>query len=200
MSDFNLFSSKTDVKKLLFTTEKFKFDEQCSNDSWQDLPGATPTSALASLVDNQNIQTLSLSTLSDNRNDNGWETLDDYSTIPKSYGVNYENIAKKPTSYCRLDRRGHWLLLPPPALLQTTTDKVVTYYDKQRISRDSNQQPPEQIFPDSCESLTVSVDLHIQTDELITDNDEDTDGQDTLIWRKKPHQYQNITSEDISRR
>jgi hypothetical protein len=198
MSDFNLFSSKTDVKKLLFTTEKFKFDDQCSNDSWQDLPGATPTSVLASIIDDQNIETSSLSTLSDNRNDNGWETLDDYSTIPKSYGLNYENTSKKPASYCRLDRRGHWLLLPPPPLLQTDTNKVVTYYDKKRISRDSKQQPTEETFPDSCESLTVSVDLHIPTDELITDND-DTDGQNTLVWRNKPRQYQNITSDDKPR-
>ena len=166
MSDFNLFSSKTDIKKLLFTTEKFKFNQQCSNDSWQDLPGATPTS----LNDSQNLDT-SLS-LSDSRNDNGWETLDDYSTIPQSYGLNYETINEKPAGYCRLDRRGHWLLLPPP-LLQSDSSKVVTYYDKKRLSRDSNQQQTtEPDFPDSCESLTVSVDLHVPTDELMADVDE----------------------------
>jgi hypothetical protein len=196
MSDFNLFSSKTDIKKLLFTTDKLKFQEQCSNDSWQDLPGVTPTP----VIDNQNIQTTSLSSLSDNRNDNGWETLDDYSTIPKSYGVINKNIEKKPAGYCRLDRRGHWLLLPPPSLLQTDTKKIVTYYDNKCISRDSiqQQQQPEQIFPDSCESLTVSVDLHIPTDELITDTD-DLDGQNTIVWRNKKHQYQNVSSNDMRR-
>ena len=160
MSDFNLFSSKTDIKKLLFTTEKFKFNEQCSHDSWQDWPGATPTS----FTNQENLDT-SLS-LSDSRNDNGWETLDDYSTIPPSYGLIHE---KKPAGYYR---RGHWLLLPPP-LLQSDSDKIVTYYDKKRLARDSNQQPiTEPFFPDSCESLTVSVDLHVPTDELMGDSDE----------------------------
>ena len=196
MSDFNLFSSKTDIKKLLFTTEKFKFDEQCSNDSWQDLPGATPTSLLASFLDNQNIQTSSSSSLSDNRNDNGWETLDDYSTIPKSYGFNYEQISKKSVGYCRLDRRGHWLLLPPPPLLHHDTNKVVTYYNKNRLSRNSNEQQTEQIFPDSCESLTVSVDLHVPTDELVTDHD-DLDRKTVQVWRNKMLPHQNVTSNDV---
>lgn len=195
MSDFNLFSSKTDIKKLLFTTEKFKFNEQCSNDSWQDLPGVTPTSILASLIDNQHIQATSLSSsLSDNRNDTGWETLDDYSTIPKSYGLSHEHRSKKPAGYCRLDRRGHWLLLPPSPILQTDINKI----EKKRLTRDSNQQQTEQIFPDSCESLTVSVDLHIPTDELMTDND-DMNGQNTLVWRNKVQKYQNVTTDDICR-
>jgi hypothetical protein len=198
MSDFNLFSSKTDIKKLLFTTEKFKFNDQCSNDSWQDLPGAAPTSVLASLIDNQTIRTSSLSSLSDNRNDNGWETLDDYATIPKSYGFNYENIPKKSAGYFRMDRRGQWLLLPPPPLLQSDMNKVVTFYDKKCITRDSNQQQPEQIFPDSCESLTVSIDLHVPTDEIMTDHD-DIDRQNSVIWRNKPRQYENITSDNIHR-
>ncbi|CAF4051928.1 unnamed protein product [Adineta steineri] len=194
MSDFNLFSTKTDIKKLLFTTDKFKFNEQCSNDSWQDLPGATPTSVLASLADNQYIQTSSLSSsLSDNRNDNGWETLDDYSIIPKSYGLNYEQISKKPPGYCRLDRRGHWLLLSPQSQIQSDSNNVVTSSDKKYLTKDSNH---EQIFPDSCESLTVSVDLHVPTDELIMYND-DIDGQNTLVGRHKIRQYQNITSNNI---
>jgi len=196
MSDVNLFSSKTDVKKLLFTTEKFKFNDQCSNDSWQDLPGITPTSVLASFADNQHVQTSSLSSLSDNRNDNDWETLDDYATIPKSYGFNYENISKKPARYGRLDRRGHWLLLPPPPLLQSDTKKVVTYYNKKRITRDFNQRQNEEIFSDSCESLTVSIDLQVPTDELMTDND-DFDEQNTLVWRNKTQQYQNITTDNM---
>jgi hypothetical protein len=200
MSDFNLFSSKTDIKKLLFTTEKFKFNDQCSNDSWQDLPGVTPTSVLASFVDNQNIQSPSLSSLSDNRNENGWETLDDYSIIPKSYGINYEKSSKKPAGYGRLDRRGHWLLLQPPPLLQSNSKKIITYYDKQRLSRDPIQQlqTVEQIFPDSCESLTVSVDLHVPTDEIMTDQD-DTDGQNTLVWGNKTPHHQNITSDPMRR-
>jgi hypothetical protein len=196
MSDFNLFSSKTDIKKLLFTTEKFKFNDQCSNDSWQDLPGITPTSVLASLVDNQEIETSSsLSSLSDNRNDNDWETLDDYSILPKSYGFNCQTILKKPTSYGRFDRRGHWILLPPPPppLLQSNTNKVVTYYNKKLISRDSNQQQNEQIFSDSCESLTVSIDLQVPEDELMTDYDE----QNTIISRNDTRQHQNITSDNI---
>lgn len=183
MSDFNLFSSKTDIKKLLFTTEKFKFNDQCSNDSWQDLPGVTPTSVLASFVDNQDFQTSSLTSLIDNRNDNGWETLDDYSIIPKSYGLNCKNISKKPAGYCRLDRRGHWLLLPPPAppppLLQTNIKKVITYYDNKRISRDSNQQ---QNYQDSSESLTISIDLSSPIDFDET------------------RQYQNITSDNMRRK
>jgi len=190
MSDFNLFSSKTDIKKLLFTTEKFKFNDQCSNDSWQDLPGITPTSVLASLIDNQEIETSSLSSLSDNRNDNGWETLDDYSIIPKSYGFNCETISKKSNSYGRFDRRGHWILLPPPSLLQSNRNTIVTYFDKKRLLRDSNQQQNDQMFPDSCESLTVSIDLQVPVDGLITDHD-DFDEQNNT------RHNQNITSYNI---
>ncbi|CAF4568651.1 unnamed protein product, partial [Rotaria sp. Silwood2] len=197
MSDFNLFSSKTDIKKLLFTTDKFKFDEQCSNDSWQDLPGITPTSVLASFIDNQNIQTSSLSSLSDNRNDYGWETLDDYSTIPKSYGFNCEQLSSKPTSYCRLDRRGHWLLLPPPPLLHTDTDKVVTYYDNKRLSRDSNQEQIEQNFPDSYESVTVSVDFHVPTDEFVLDHNNMFE-ENIPQWKNKIQHYENKISDDMN--
>ena len=183
MADFNLFSTKTDVKKLLFSTDKFKFNEQGSNDSWQDLPGVTPTSLLASIADNQYIHDSSLSSLTDNRNENGWETLDDYSTIPKSYGYNYEHNLTKPSGRCRLDRRGHWLLLPPS--LHHPSENV---QEKKRSSNNSNS---EQIFPDSCESLTVSVDLHVPTDELMTDNDGDNDDD-----RHNTNGRQNATTDD----
>lgn len=181
MSDFNLFSSKTDIKKLLFTTEKFKFDDQCSNDSWQDIPGVTPTSILASFVDNQQQQQLQTSSLSDNRNENGWETVDDYSTMQKPFGLN----SKKPPGYCRLDRRGHWLLLPPPPLIQSNTNKVVTYYDNKRITRDIKQN-----YHDSSDSFTVSVDLQMATDEFTSDPD-DFDGKNLT------RQYQNLTTDNI---
>ena len=158
MSDFNLFSSKTDIKKLLFTTEKFKFDEQCSNDSWQDLPGITPTSAIASFLHHQTLET---SSISDNRNETGWETVDDYAALPKADSEHYETMASKSTGHGRLDRHGHWLLLSPLP------------------------PPIEPFFPDSCESLTVSVDLHVPTDELITD----LDSPRTLRWRQKQSRY-----------
>ncbi|CAF3863342.1 unnamed protein product [Rotaria magnacalcarata] len=187
MSDFNLFSSKTDIKKLLFTTDKFKFDEQCSTDSWQDLPGATLSSVHSSFIHNPPIQT---STFSDNRNDYGWETLDDYSTIPKSYGNDYEKVSKKSSSYCRLDRRGHWLLLPQPPppihpLLHTDAKKVVTYFNSKRFSRNSTQlQQPEQNFRDSYESLTVSMDFHVPEDEFLIDND-NLNRQKKPLWINK---------------
>ena len=157
MSDFNLFSSKTDIKKLLFTTEKFKFNEQGSNDSWQDLPGVTPTSAIASFLHNQTLET---SSISNNRNDTGWETVDDYSMH-----------RSKSTSHGRLDRRGHWLLLTPPPLILPNANQATT-----------NNEP---FFPDSCESLTVSVDLHVPTDELMTD----IDSPNSLRWRQKTSRY-----------
>lgn len=201
MSDFNLFSSKTDIKKLLFTTDKFKFDDQCSTDSWQDLPGATLSSVHSSFVRNQPIQT---STFSDNRNDYGWETLDDYSTIPKSFGHESEKVSNKPTSYCRLDRRGHWLLFPPPQppsphiqpLLHTDAKKVVTYFNNKRFSRDSTQpQQPEQNFRDSYESLTVSMDFHVPEDAFLIDN-ENSNRQKKPLWRNKIPQIQHKTSDD----
>ena len=111
---------------MLFTTEKFKFDDQCSSDSWQDLPALTPTSIL---TDHQYVKTSS----SDDRNDpSAWETCDDYETLPTG--------PKPRANYGRYDRRGHWLLLPP------TTERK---------------------FPDSCERLTVSLDLRVPTDQLI---------------------------------
>ncbi|CAF5186365.1 unnamed protein product, partial [Rotaria magnacalcarata] len=198
MSDFNLFSSKTDIKKLLFTTDKFKFDEQCSTDSWQDLPGATLSSVHSSFIHNPPIQT---STFSDNRNDYGWETLDDYSTIPKSYGNDYEKVSKKSSSYCRLDRRGHWLLLPPPPppihpLLHTDAKKVVTYFNSKRFSRNSTQlQQPEQNFRDSYESLTVSMDFHVPEDEFLIDND-NLNRQKKPLWINKMPQIQHQTSDE----
>ena len=195
MSDVNLFSSKTDVKKLLFTTDKFKFDEQRSNDSWQDLPGVTPTSVLPSLIDQQAFQTSSISSLSDNRHEVDWETLDEYATVPVSVGATGQAVQKKPTSYCRLDRRGHWLLLPPDALPQKEAPNVVTCHEKKRVLKDGPaKQPAAEIFPDSCESLTVSIDLHVPTDELFTDNDE-THGQ----RQRKVRQYQNIPSDEMRR-
>ncbi|CAF4467486.1 unnamed protein product, partial [Adineta steineri] len=95
--------------------------------------------------------------------------------------------------YCRLDRRGHWLLLSPQSQIQSESNNIVTSSDKKYLTKDSNH---EQIFPDSCESLTVSVDLHVPTDELITYND-DIDGQNTLVGRHKIRQYQNITPNNI---
>ncbi|CAF4445650.1 unnamed protein product, partial [Adineta steineri] len=149
MSDLNLFSPKNDLKKLLFTTKKYVY----STDSWQDTSNRTSTLIL-------NNETSYLSLLSNIQNTNSWQSIDDYTTIPKSYGIDDEQ-----TGYCRLDRQGHWLLLsPPPLLLQKDTSQVVTYYDNRRLSRDSNIQQIEHIFHDSCESLTVSLDLHIPTD------------------------------------
>lgn len=166
MSDFNIFSSKTDIKKLLFTTDKFKFDEQQSTDSWQDLPGAIHTSS----IDNQTL-TSSLSSLSDNRNDYGWETVDDCSTISKSYGINYEQISQQTTSYCRLDRRRQWLLLPPKSqtsVIHNDSDHIVSNC----ISKTTNnqQQTTDENFQDSCESSTLSLDFHVEDDELLLDN------------------------------
>jgi hypothetical protein len=158
MSDLNLFSLKTDIKNLLFTTEKFTFNEQYSTNLWQDLPCLTPTS----IFDNQ---------ISDQKNDHSQET---------DYDFNCES-----NGYCRSD---HWFLLSPPPLLHTDTNQVITYYDNKRLSRDST----EYTFPDSCESLTVSVDLHVPTDDLMTDHDD----QNILVWRNKIQQY---TSDDMRR-
>ena len=105
MSDFNLFSSKTDIKKLLFSTEKFKFDEQCSSDSWQDLPAHTPSLFLPTLIDRHDPPSSALETV----DDPGWETLDDYATVSIPVDLQDRTV----TTYGRFDRRGHWLLLPP---------------------------------------------------------------------------------------
>lgn len=116
MSDFNLFSSKTDIKKLLFTTEKFKFDEQCSSDSWQDLPAHTPTSFLPSLIEQHD----AFSSPSDTLEDPAWETLDDYATVPIPVDLQNRTV----TAYGRFDRRGHWLLLPPADARQPTNASI----------------------------------------------------------------------------
>ncbi len=165
MSDFNLFSSKTDFKKLLFTTKKFPIEQE----SWQDLSGVSST------------------LIFDTENTNSWQTINDYTTIPKSYG--------EQMGYCRLDRGGQWLLLSPPPLLQKDTTKVVTYYDNKRLSRDSILQENEHTFPDSCESLTVSIDFHVSTDELMADNDD----INMVVWRNKIQKYENISSNETCR-
>ncbi|CAF1289999.1 unnamed protein product [Adineta steineri] len=141
-----------------------------------------------------NNETSYLSLLSNIQNTNSWQSIDDYTTIPKSYGIDDEQ-----TGYCRLDRQGHWLLLSPPSLLlQKDTSQVVTYYDNRRLSRDSNIQQIEQLFHDSCESLTVSLDLHIPTDELLKDND-NIYGQNIVVWRNKIRPHQNISLDETRR-
>ena len=146
MSDVNLFSSKTDSKKLLFTTEKFHLNDDLSTDSWQDLSE---------------------------------QAIPDYSTVQKVPRTNC-----KSTDYSRLDR---WLLLPPAIRRASEPSK--------RLSKESIPPTTEHTFPDSCESLTVSVDLHVPTDELMTDYDE-FDGQDLVVWRNKLQQYRNFSSTD----
>ena len=126
MSDVNFFSSEPDLKKKLFTTEKFPYDRIHSPASWQRrLSDVTRTS---------------------------------------------DNLTCKPADYCQLDHR-----LYLPALLSTgvvNPNTIVTFYDNKRISTDSLQPHTEHTFPDSCESLTVSIDLQVPTDELMTDYDE----------------------------
>jgi hypothetical protein len=138
-----------------------------SRQSWQNLSNET--------LINENYQSI---------NKNSWQTVNDCTIIPNSQ-----------TGYCRLDRRGHWLLLASPQLIHNESNKVVTYFDNKRLSTDSNVQQTEHTFPDSCESLTVSVDFHVPTDELITDND-DIDEQNLVIWRNRLQQYENISSDE----
>jgi hypothetical protein len=105
-----------------------------------------------------------------------------YSVIPKSYGFNNEET-------------GHWLLASSPPLVH---NNIVTYFDNKRVSRDSISQQTEPTFPDSCESLTVSLDFHVPTDELITDND-DVDEQSLVVWRNKLQQYEDLSSDETWR-
>ena len=158
MVDVNLFSSKTDIKKLLFTTEKFHLNDHLSNDSWQDLSELTHPQE------------------------------PDYSTIEK-----VETKPHSPEDYSRLD---HWLLLSSTAHCSSPNDKIVTYHNNKRLSTTSLHPPTEQTFPDSCESLTVSVDLHVPTDELIIDH-EHIDDDNIVVWRKILQDYRNqIPSRD----
>ena len=113
-----------------------------------------------------------------------WQNLSNETLINE----NYQSINK--TGYCRLDRRA--------PRLHNESNKVVTYFDNIRLSTDSNVQQTEHTFPDSCESLTVSVDFHVPTDELITDND-DIDEHNLVIWRNRLQQYENISSDETWR-
>ncbi|CAF3454581.1 unnamed protein product [Rotaria sp. Silwood1] len=181
MSDLNTFSTKSNLKKL----DKIYIDQKCLNDAWQDLSDVTSTC----IFDDQNLEILSLS---NEKNTNSWQTINDYKIIPKSYSFDNEQ-----TDYCRLDRHGHWLLLSPQRPFHNDTNKPITYDNNQHVSKDSISQHIEHTFPDSCESLTVSIDFHIPTDELITDND-DINGQNTIIWKNTIQQNENITSDEIS--
>ena len=146
MSDVNLFSSKTDSKKLLFTTEKFHLDDDLSADSWQDLSEqATPNNSSAQRA---------------------------------------LRTHRHSTDYSRLDR---WLPLPPASRRASQPSK--------RLSKELIPPAAEHTFPDSCESLTVSVDLHVPTDELMTDHDE-FDGQDLVLWRNKLQQCRTLSATD----
>lgn len=186
MSDFNLFSSKTDIKKLLFTTEKFKFNEQCSNDSWQDLPGVTSTSAIASWLDNQNIQKSTSPSLSDDGNQFVWATVEHNSAVRKSSASNFEHKPKKRTNDCR---RGHRLPLPS----HTNTKQSIFHDDKKPLPTTTNQLRNEPTFPDSCESITISVDFDVPTDQLVVDQDHVT-RENVHLWKNKVQQHQNMTS------
>jgi hypothetical protein len=157
--------------------EKFRFDQQYSNNLWEDLFGITSTL----IFDNQNPQ-ISVSSSSSSSNKNSWESFKAYTTIPKTHGFNDEQ-----TGYCRLDRDGHWLLLSTPPLLHND--------EKKRSSTNSISQQTEPTFLDSCESLTVSLEFHVPTDELITDIDE----QKMVVWGNKIQQYRNTLSDETSR-
>lgn len=87
MNDLNLFSSKNDLKKLFFKSDRLLFDEQSkSDDSWQDLPDMTMTSFVQNSIEHR-------------RNSSFNETLTEEQKPRLSKG--------------RYDRRGHWLLFPP---------------------------------------------------------------------------------------
>lgn len=111
MSDVNLFSSTNDIKKTLFTTEKFSFNDQLSNDSWQDLSEVTITA----------------------RQNNS-----------------------------QLDR----------CLVFPSTHQQSSHTKKNPTHKDSNTPIIEHTFPDSCESLTVSIDFHVPADELISNREQ----------------------------
>ncbi|CAF2872103.1 unnamed protein product [Rotaria sp. Silwood2] len=177
MSDLNSFSTKSTLKK-------FFIDQQYSNDIWQDLSDVTPTF----IYDDQN---LDISSLSNEKNTNSWQTINDYKAIPKSYGFDSEQAG-----YCRFDRHGHWLLVSPSHPFHDDGNKAITYDDTKHLSKDSSSQQIEHTFPDSCESLTVSIDFHVPTDELITDND-DTNGQHMAVCNNQIQHYDNITSDEI---
>ncbi|CAF0924460.1 unnamed protein product [Rotaria sordida] len=185
MSDLNLFSTKSDLKKNLLSINKFSIDQQqYSNDVRQDLSDVTSIF----IFDDQNLE---ISSLSNEKTTNSWQTIHNYKTISKSYDFDSERA-----DYCRLDRHGHWLLLPSPRPFHDDTNKTITYDNNKYLSKDSISQQIEHTFPDSCESLTVSIDFHVPTDDLITDND-DINGQNMVVGKNKIHQYDNITSDKI---
>jgi hypothetical protein len=156
MVDVNLFSSKTDVKKLLFTTEKFHVNSHLSDDSWQDFASITHPSC------------------------------HEYSIVEKAHGQHCST-----TNYCRLD---HWLA-PASTHCSSRLKPIDVKNNCKRQSNESIVPVTERTFADSCESLTVSIDLHVPTDELMTDHD-DIDGQDMVVWRKKLQENRNTSSND----
>ena len=147
MSDVNFFSSEPDLKKKLFTAEKFPYDRIRSPSPWQKLSDVTPAS---------------------------------------------DNLTCKPADYCQLDHR---LLLPTLSTGVVNPTTIVTFYDNKRISTDSFQPNTEHTFPDSCESLTVSIDLQVPTEELMTDYDEAD--EHTLVAERNalPH-FQDLSVDD----
>lgn len=152
------------------------------NEPWQNLSGITSTT----IYDDYNFEIASVSIT------NSWQTIPDYSIKSNSNG-----ITKETNGQCRCDRDGHWLLLPSPSTFGGDISKVVTFYGNKRLSRDTILQQSEPTFPDSCESLTVSVDFHVLTDDLITDND-DMDEQNITIGTNKIQQDETNSSDETS--
>lgn len=168
MADFNLLSSKTDLKKLFSKTEKFI----SAANSWQH------SSEIVSNIA---------------RDNSSWQTVREDASIPTSFG-----LADEPAGYCRLDRQGHWLLRSPPPLLQRDASRVVTYYDRKRLSRDSNVPHTELTFPDSCEDSSISIDLHVPSEELVSDGSAHY-GKKALLWRNPIRLHRARSSNDPDR-
>lgn len=177
MSNLNLFGSKSNFNKISLPTDQISTSQQESNDSWHDLSDVTSTL----LSDNQIDY---LSPISSEKNSTSWQTVHDYATITKSYRLNGE-----PNSYCRLDRTGQWLLLSRRDLRNDDTSCPMTTDNNKYESKDSLSQPVEHTFPDSCESLIVSIDFHVPTEELIGEN-YDTHGKPMMTWKQTRRQFE----------
>ncbi|CAM4747857.1 unnamed protein product [Rotaria magnacalcarata] len=181
MSNLNLFTSKPNLKNIILPIDQILAEQKESNNSWQDLSDVTSTL----LSDNQIDY---VSSASSEKNATSWRTIHDYTTRPESCRFQSEQ-----TDYCRLDRNGQWFLLARRNLVHDKTNQAMTSDSDKHLSKDSFSQPIEQTFPDSCESLTVSIDFHIPTDELIADN-YDLHGKNMVNWREKKRQLENISS------
>ncbi|CAF0778856.1 unnamed protein product [Didymodactylos carnosus] len=118
-------------------------------------------------------------------------------------------------NYCRLFQYNRYNQPSSVSLLKNSLQRtwinkklfhIANNYDNKRVSREpilsssteqgiclNDQQLNnewQQTFPDSCESLTVSLDLHVPTDDIVTGDDDEQYIQRNVSYRRKYFQQQ----------